>query len=150
MKKKLFIIIGIALPIFIMLYFGYADCWTTMRINWKISMPYMSLYREIYHKDSGPSFNGDGTRYHVFSYRNEKYIEKMFEWETKEKATEYENSYSEFIETKLDEIDVPEKERPEYSKCKYWYNKKADDFRDEIVICWNEEINKLYVIEYFA
>lgn len=106
MKKKLFIIIGIALPIFIMLYFWYADCWTTMRINWKISMPYMSLYREIYHKDSEPSFFGDGTRYHVYSYKNEKHIEKMVEWQTEEKETEIRSSYSEFIREELDRIDV--------------------------------------------
>lgn len=37
-----------------------------------------------------------------------------------------------------------DKERPEYSKCKYWYKKDLDD---EIVICWNEDNNKLYVIE---
>lgn len=150
MKKKLFIIIGIMLPIFIMFYFWYTDCWTSMKINWKVSIPYMSFYRETYHKDSGPSFLGDGTRYHVFSYKNERYIEKEFDWENDEKATEYKSSYSEFIETKLDEIEVPEKERPDYSKCKYWYNNDLDDVRDEIVICWNEDENKLYAIEFFA
>ena len=74
----------------------------------------------------------------------------MFEWKTKEKATEYENSYSEFIETKLDEIDVPEKERPEHSKRKYWYNNDSNDTRNEIVICWIEDENRLYVTEFFA
>ncbi|MBQ9854455.1 MAG: hypothetical protein IJO57_05435 [Bacilli bacterium] len=146
MKKKLFIIIGIALPIFIILYFWYADCWTAMRINWKISMPYMSLYREIYHKDSGPSFFGDGTRYHVYSYKNEKHIENMFDWQTEEKETEIRSTYSEFIREELDRIEVPDKERPEYLKCKYWYKKDLDD---EMVICWNEDNKKLYVIELF-
>lgn len=146
MKKKIFVIIGITLPIFIILYFWYNDCWTAIKINWKISMPYMSLYREIYHKDSGPSFFGDGTRYHVYSYKNNKYIEKMFEWQTEEKATEIRSSYSEFIIEELDRIEVPENERPEYSKCKYWYKKDLDD---EIVICWDEYENKLYVIELF-
>ena len=145
-NKKLFIIIGIALPIFIILYFWYADCWTAMRINWKISMPYMSLYREIYHKDSGPSFFGDGTRYHVYSYKNEKHIENMFDWQTEEKETEIRSTYSEFIREELDRIEVPDKERPEYLKCKYWYKKDLDD---EMVICWNEDNKKLYVIELF-
>ena len=104
MKKKIFVIIGITLPIFLILYFWYNDCWTAMKINWKISMPYMSLYREIYHKDSGPSFFGDGTRYHVYSYKNEKHIEKMVEWQTEEKETEIRSSYSEFIREELQEI----------------------------------------------
>lgn len=36
-----------------------------------------------------------------------------------EKTTEIYSSYSEFIKTELDRIEVLEKERPEYSKCKY-------------------------------
>lgn len=149
-NKKLCIILGITLSILTILYFWYTDCWTTMKINWKISIPYMSLYREIYHKDSGPSFLGDGTRYHIFSYKNEKYIEKMFDWEQEEKATEYESSYSEFMKKELDRIEVPEKEQPEYSKCKYWYDNDPNDNRDEIVICWIEDENRLYVTEFFA
>ena len=146
-NKKLFIIIGIMLLIFMIFYFWYIDCWVAMKLNWKISIPYMSFYKETYHKDSGPSFFGYGTRYHVFSYKNEKYIKKMFEWQNEEKPTEIRSSYSEFIKTELDRIEVPKKESPNYSKCKYWYIKDLDD---EIVICWNEDENKLYVIELFV
>ena len=145
-NKKALIIIGIMITVIILIYFLYADYWTTIKINWKISMPYMSVYRETYHKTSEPSFFGDGIRYHVFSYENEKYIEKMLNWEVTEKTTEIYSSYSEFIKTELDRIEVPEKERPKYSKCKYWYNKDLDD---EIVICWDDDIKKLYVIELF-
>ena len=146
MKKKIFIIITIMISIFIIFYFWLTDCWITMKINWETSVPYMSFYREVYHKDSGPSFFGDGTRYHVFSYKNEKYIKKMFDWEIEEKTTEIRSSYSEFIKEELDRIEVPDKERPKYSKCKYWYKKDLDD---EIVICWDEDDNKLYVVELF-
>ena len=134
------------ISIFIIFYFWLTDCWITMKINWKTSVPYMSFCREVYHKDSGPSFFGDGTRYHVFSYKNEKYIKKMFDWEIEEKTTEIRSSYSEFIKEELDRIEVPDKERPKYSKCKYWYKKDLDD---EIVICWDEDDNKLYVVELF-
>lgn len=144
-KKILFIIISVMIPIFIIFYFWRTDCWNSMRINWEISMPYMSFYREIYHKDSGPSFLGDGTRYHVFSYKKEKYIEEAFDWEFKEKETKYNDSYSEFINEQLDDIGVLEKDRPEYSKCNYWYKNYSGN---EIVICWNKDENKLYVIEY--
>lgn len=150
MKNKKKFIIGIIISILIVIYFWYTDCFNAIKINWKISIPYMSLYREIYHKDSGPSFLGDGTRYHVFSYKNKKYIEKMFEWQTEEKATEYESSYSEFMKTELDRIEVPKKERPEFLKCKYWYDNDPNDTRNEIVICWIEDENRLYVIEFFA
>ena len=146
MKNKKQFIIGIIISILIVIYFWYTDCFNAIKINWKISIPYMSLYREIYHKDSGPSFLGDGTRYHVFSYKNKKYIEKMFEWQTEEKATEYESSYLEFMKTELDRIEVPEKERPEFLKCKYWYDNDTNDTRNEIVICWIEDENRLYVI----
>lgn len=143
-KNKLFIAIGIILSVFLIFYFWYIDYWRIIKINWEISIPYMSFYNETYHKDSGPSFLGDGTRYHVFSYKNEKYIEKAFAWQTEEKKTKYNDSYSEFIKEQLSSIGVLEKDRPDYSKCSYWYNNYAGN---EIVICWNKDENKLYVIE---
>lgn len=150
MQKKLLVIIMGCLLIFIILYFIISDYAFTIKINWGISIPYMSFYREVYQKDSGPSFNGDGTRYHVFSYRNEKYIEKMLEWDDIEQDSGF--NYLELMERELDRIMVLEKERPDYSKCDCWYNfekNTSDWILDWMIICNNKKENKLYVVEYF-
>lgn len=43
-----------------------SDYNTTLEANWGISIPSKSHYSEIYSKDDGPSFHGDGIRYHIF------------------------------------------------------------------------------------
>ena len=40
-----------------------------LRLNWGISIPFLARPAPCYEKDSGPSFLGDGIRYHVFSYQ---------------------------------------------------------------------------------
>ncbi|EJW89449.1 hypothetical protein, secreted, partial [gut metagenome] len=42
---------------------------TMLEVNWEISIPSKSSYSEIYSKDSGSSFHGDGIRYHIFLYK---------------------------------------------------------------------------------
>lgn len=150
MKKKILVIFGFCLSILIIFYFIVYDYAFAIKVNWGISIPYMSFYKEIYQKDSGPSFNGDGTRYHVFSYKNEKYIEKMLEWNDIEQDTNF--NYLELMERELDKIMVLDKNRPVYSECDYWYNfekNNSDLILDWIIICNNKKENKLYVVEYF-
>ena len=73
MKKNKIIIIVSAIVIlliitFILIWkmmFSYSS---VLEANWGISIPFESKYKEIYQKDSGASFNGDGIRYHIFTY----------------------------------------------------------------------------------
>ena len=44
----------------------YADC---MNLNWHLSLPETDVV--IYEKNSGASFTGDGTRYHILQYDEE-------------------------------------------------------------------------------
>lgn len=150
MKRKLLVIIGFCLLVLIIFYFIFFDYGFVIKINWGISIPYRSFYKEIYQKDSGPSFNGDGTRYHVFSYKNEKYIDEMFEWNKIDEDSNF--NHIELMERELDRIMVLEKDRPDYSKCRYWYNfekNTSDWILDWIIICNNTKENKFYVVEYF-
>lgn len=124
-----------------------SDYNATLEANWGISIPSKSHYSEIYSKDDGPSFHGDGIRYHIFSYKDYSYVENMFEWEADEKETNFYENYSNTVNEWLDEIDVPSEYRPDYSKCLFWYNSKDDN--SEIIILWDKDDNSLYVVESF-
>ena len=119
----------------------------TMKINWGISLPVKALCTEVYEKDSGSSFHGDGIRYHVFSYKYEDYIDLMFAWSHTEFNTIFHGSYSEAATEWLDEIDVPDDQRPNYENCCYWYKSQEDN--SELIIFWDNSTNLLYVVESF-
>lgn len=150
-KKILVAIIGIVILLIIALIpiwnmiFSYSN---VLEKNWGISIPFKSKYKEIYQKDSGASFHGDGIRYHIFSYEYEDYIDLMFAWDgTDNDNTIYHSSYSEAVSEWLKEIDVPKKYYPNYENCSFKY--KSQDDNSELIILWDSEQNKLYVVESF-
>lgn len=120
---------------------------TTLEVNWEISIPSKASYSEIYSKDSGPSFHGDGIRYHIFSYKDHSYVKEMLEWKSDEKDTIYYDNYSNTVNVWLDTIDVPSEYRPDYSECMFWYDSQDDN--SEIIILWDKENSYLYVVESF-
>ena len=63
----------------------YADC---MNRNWHLNLPETDV--EIYVKNSGASFTGDGIRYHILQYDEESadIIIKSFDWEAGELNSE--------------------------------------------------------------
>lgn len=149
MKKKKIIII-VALIILIVL----AGVWklvpsysSTLKANWGISLPIKALSSEVYEKDSGSSFHGDGVRYHVFSYEYEDYIDLMFAWSPVEHSTNYYSTVSEAAEAWLDEIDVPTEQRPNYLNCSSWHTSQEDN--SEIIFFWDNELNRIYIVENF-
>lgn len=68
---------------------------SVLEANWGIKLPVKALCKEVFDKDTGPSFHGDGIRYHVFSHRYEDYIDLMFAWsENAENNTLFYQNYS--------------------------------------------------------
>ena len=120
---------------------------TTLEANWEISIPSKASYSEIYSKDSGPSFHGDGIRYHIFSYKDHSYVKEMLEWKSDEKDTIFYGNYSNTVNVWLDTIAVPYEYRPDYSECMFWYDSQDDN--SEIIILWDKENSYLYVVESF-
>lgn len=47
---------------------GKGDYSSVLQANWDISLPSAAKCDQIYAKDSGASFHGDGVRFHVFTY----------------------------------------------------------------------------------
>ena len=110
----------------------YADC---MNLNWHLSLPETDVV--IYEKNSGASFTGDGTRYHILQYDeenaaiilNSELAIKMNEW--------------------LDDIEVPSEERPKQNEWKHTTLLRKEDNRDRLIMFFDESTNQLYVVEYF-
>ena len=149
MKKKAVIAVAVLIMLFVVigilrLFPSYSF---TIKSNWDISLPIKAVLNEIYEKDSDASFHGDGVRYHVFSYKYEDYIDLMFAWTPNEHKTNFYPTTLEAAQAWLDEIDVPAEERPDYEKCCSW--SKSQDDNSEIIFLWDNELNRLYIIENF-
>lgn len=158
MKKKNIVILSIVAIVIILLFIYRACSWIDYKnhysdysnviwSNWKIRIPADARYEVIYGKDDGPSFNGDGWRYHIYSYEEAEPIERMFVWEENEGKARYDLSYREAVSEWLEIIGVPESEYPDYSDCKYWYDVQTDG--SEIIIIWNSDRYRLYIAESF-
>ena len=148
MNKKKIILIFIVIIVFsflgIIIYNNLTNYSNVLKINWNIKLPKV---KEIYSANTDTNFHGDGIRYHIFSYKNEDKIEKLFNWSTKERETIYYSSYSESVSNWLGKIKVSKENYPNYSNCKYYYNKQNDN--SEIIILWDDNENKLYIVESF-
>lgn len=120
---------------------------TALKANWEISIPYQAQFTEIYKKDSGSTFHGDGIRYHVFTYKDSTYISQMLDWESEEKETIFYGNYSNAVNALLDTIDVPSEYRPNCTNCLFWYNSHDDN--SEIIILWDKDNYTIYVVESF-
>ena len=128
----------------IILYNNLSNYSNVLKINWNIELPKNTI-KEIYSANSDSSFHGDGIRYHIFSYKNENKIEELFNWSIEEKETIFYSSYSESVNNWLNNIKVSKENYPNYSNCKYWYDKQDDN--SEIIILWDSKENKLYIVE---
>lgn len=120
----------------------YADC---MNRNWHLNLPETDV--EIYVKDSGASFTGDGIRYHILQYDEESadIILKSFDWE----AGELNSELADKMEEWLDSIDVPLEDRPKQNEWKHTTLLRKEDNRDRLIMFFDESTNQLYVVEYF-
>ena len=120
----------------------YADC---MNRNWHLNLPETDV--EIYVKDSGASFTGDGIRYHILQYDEESadIILKSFDWE----AGELDSELADKMEEWLDSISVPLEDRPKQNEWKHTTLLRKECNSDYLIMFFDEDTNQLYVVEYF-
>lgn len=150
MKRKHVLLTGLVGLLLLAGFLGWqllSSYTLAIRLNWGISIPFLARTAPYYEKDSGPSFLGDGIRYHVFSYQYEDFIDQMFAWASVDRETIYYDSLTQAAETWLDEIEVPSEYRPDYDACSSWYRAKSDN--SEIIFYWDAERNLLYCLESF-
>lgn len=126
---------------------AYSDYGWVMEANWGFALPEQAGIKEVFQADSGPSFHGDGIRYHVFSYEHAEHIQEMTKWQSEEQNTRFGERYSVSAEKWLNEIQVAPEERPDYSACVFYYQRDLDT--NEMLLCWNQKQGRLYVLESF-
>ena len=146
-KKRILLVVLVTLISVWTIYKSIVPSYASvLEANWGVELPIKALCKEVYKADTGPSFHGDGIRYHVFSYRYEDYIDLMFAWSGNlENETLFYQSYSEASDIWLDELDIPMEQYPDYDACFCWYKSEHDN--SEIIFFWNPEINRLYIVE---
>ena len=146
-KKRILLVVLVTLISVWTIYKSIVPSYASvLEANWGVELPIKALCKEVYKADTGPSFHGDGIRYHVFTYRYEDYIDLMFAWSGNlENETLFYQSYSEASDIWLDELDIPMEQYPDYDACFCWYKSEHDN--SEIIIFWNPQINRLYIVE---
>ena len=146
-KKRILLVVLVTLISVWTIYKSIVPSYASvLEANWGVELPIKALCKEVYKADTGPSFHGDGIRYHVFTYRYEDYIDLMFAWSGNlESETLFYQSYSEASDIWLDELDIPMEQYPDYDACFCWYKSEHDN--SEIIIFWNPEISRLYIVE---
>lgn len=155
-KKKIMLLIVIALVSVWTIYRSIVPSYSSvLEANWGIELPVKALCKEVYEADTGASFNGDGIRYHVFTYKHSDAIDQMVPWSDTNGNTlawtqiegeekDYQ-TYTEAADKWLAELEITENQYPDYDACFCWY--KAEYDNSEIIIFWNPEIRRLYVVE---
>ena len=146
-KKRILLVVLVTLISVWTIYKSIVPSYASvLQDNWGVELPIKALCKEVYKADTGPSFHGDGIRYHVFSYRYEDYIDLMFAWSGNlENRTLFYQSYSDAADMWLGELGIPQEQYPDYDACFCWYKNEHDN--SEIIIFWNPEINRLYIVE---
>ena len=123
-----------------------SDLADTLESNWSIVLSEESGWKEIYHADSGASFNGDGERYHIVTYEQEDVIENMVAWSA-DQGNVWNKTYPELMEDWLRYTDAEPDMYPDHDGCMYWYQQDSDG--SEIIMCWNKAKAKIYIAEFF-
>lgn len=115
--------------------------------NWDIFPPRQAQWVLLYETDSGPSFHGDGCRYHIYSYEQEEPVAGMFFWSAEEGNTIFSKTYQEEAESWLDALNISRDLRPDYENCLRWY--AVQDDNSQILIFWDAAAKSIYVAENF-
>lgn len=143
MKKLLISITIILFAILLIGAFVYANFnkpySEIINMNWSIKLP--KDYKEIYSTDSGPSFHGDGTRYHIFQYSSSNDIDRALDW-ANDKNAEMESKVTEILKRLI----IPIEYAPDFQN-QYRYFITVKKGPSTIYFIFVPTSKKLYIIE---
>ena len=131
------LLLGALLPSLIGDAGGYA--WT-VNANWELDLPMEDAC--LYEADDGPSFHGDGLRYHVLEYADTAGLEAALETQTEALA-----SLPAGAEAILDGLSVPADWRPDPAACRGFTAPHPTDERNELYLLLAPDGARLYVLE---
>ena len=119
------------------------DYTAVVELNWNLSLPESG--EEIYKTDSGPSFHGDGERYHVLQYAVGSGIESAIPWQ----APPADADTAEETEALMDHLDVPDRLRPDLDECRWYTAVDPSDSRNHLYLLFDPSTLELYILESF-
>lgn len=119
------------------------DYTAVVEMNWDLSLP--ESREEIYETDSGPSFHGDGERYHVLQYAVDSGIESAIPWQ----APPADAAVAEEAEALMDHLDVPDRLRPDLDECRWYTAADPSDSRNRLYLLLDPSTLELYILESF-
>lgn len=108
-----------------------------VRLNWGIELPKDG--NEIYSTDSGPSFHGDGVRFHIFQYNHELTFPDR----------ETETSSIENVSALLTQLAVPLEHRPDLDHVTLVELHAKKDQRNTLYLLYDTEEQRLFILENF-
>lgn len=119
---------------------------SALKRNWGLRLP--AGYEEVYYI-SEPHPRGEGPRYCILRYEDEGALDEFRPWTTEDGATTYYDSYLDFIEEALNDLEVPTEFYPDCARCEWWYCRQpeSEDSRDEMLILRSGGM--LYIVEGF-
>jgi len=110
-----------------------------IQANWEVELPLE--YKEIYSIDSGPSFLGDGERYHIFEYANKEEIGEALNWQSGKNII-MESSVISILKA----LKIPDEYMPKLENdYKYYFKTESDS--SMLYIIFSEEANRVYIVE---
>lgn len=118
------------------------DYTATVALNWGLSLP--SGSQCVYGADSGSSFHGDGTRYHVLDYPENSTVNTALSWQGAPSE-----AHAEAMTQLLDGLSVPEEERPDIARCRWYSATDPDDSRNRLDLLLSPSGTRLYILESF-
>ena len=133
--KKRYIALTLLLALALTACGGITSYTAVLKANWGVSLPKCT---ELYSANTGPSFHGDGIRYHVFSVAKGD-VDTLFTWREADESTA--DSAAQW----LNELDVPHEHRPDFDSCKLYRQEKSDN--SQLLVFLDSEKAILYVVE---
>ncbi len=128
--------------------FHIDDYNVALMANWGFCLPARANCRELYKDDTGPSFTGDGIRYHVYSCENGDLLESFFAWTNESKTLHY-DTWEEAASRWLDELQVPEMWQLDFTTNEFVHLYDYGQDNSELLVIWNDSEYELYILEYF-
>jgi len=142
----LVVLAGIAYGAFHFVVNGYNR---TLSANWELSLP---DYAGVAYEADDSGWMGDGDRYHVFRYADGTAIGVAVGWQSGEDPA-VTAAVREVLGPGaadgcgISGLNVPEDEWPDFSACRWFSARGADDARNELYLLLDG--NTLYVVERF-
>lgn len=144
MKRK-WILTTVLVLMILMVIMGTTSCskQAIFEENWGTVFPKNAKLE--YYTDSGKSFHGDGQKYAVFVIKDQP--QGCFDNYNEDKDDAIKNRFKEILKSANKGFDVEENRLPDFSNnCRYFYKIDKNDKRNQLIIIWNKDTQRMYLL----